>query len=158
MTRYFLGAFVRLWGRLFKGGINKEERGRLRSIAKATAPLHGDALPPEDVPLAAAWHEDDVDKASWTGEQRVVTTFTRKHLYRGPSQRQLDAMRARQRRPVEVFAADPLTAPLAGPLAPAVIATSVPVGQEPWRLESFTQGWTKADLARILADSKETSR
>lgn len=151
MTTYLLGAIVRLAHRLFKGGISKEERGRQRSIAKATAPLHGDVLPPEDVPLAAAWHEDVVDKASWTGEQAVVPTFTRKHLYRPPSQRQLDRMRARRAAPVEAFAKDPLSAPLAGPLAPAVIAQLVPVSPAPFQPEGPTGVFPSDWIAKVLA-------
>jgi hypothetical protein len=151
MTRYFLGAFVRLARRLFKGGISREERGRLRSIAKATAPLHGDALPPEDVPLAAAWHEDVVDKASWTGEQPVVPAFTRKHLYRPPTPRQLAAMRARIAEPAQRFAADPLGAPLAGPLVPAVIAQSVPVSPAPFQPEGPTGVFPSDWIAKVLA-------
>jgi hypothetical protein len=159
VTTYLLGAIVRLWGRLAKGGIDKWERGRARSIAAASAPLHGDALPPEDRKLVQAHHEIVVE---WrTAEQPVVSTVRRRHLYRPPSQRQLAAMRARRMAPVREFAADPLSAPLAGPLAPAVIAASVPVSPapQPWFLESFTTGWTKADVDRMVAQAKaEASR
>lgn len=156
MTTYLLGAIVRLYQRVFKGGVDKWERGRARSIAKASAPLHGDVLPPEDVPLADAWHVDVEEKASWTGEQRIVSPVRRRHLYRPPSQRQLAAMRARRLRPVQDFANDPLSAPLAGPLAPAVIAASVPVSPAPqaWFLESFTESWTAAEVARMVAAVK----
>jgi len=51
--------------------------------------------------------------------------------------------------PVQRFAADPLSAPLAGPLAPAVIAASVPVSPAPWALESFTTDiWKASDFSR----------
>jgi hypothetical protein len=153
MTRYFLGAFVRLWTRLAKGGIDKWERGRARSIAAASAPLHGEELPPEDQALADAHHEIVVE---WrTAEQPTVPAFTRKHLYRPPTPRQLAAMRARIAAPAQRFAADPLSAPLATELSPAV---ELPGPAPAWRLESFTESWTAADLARILANAKETAK
>jgi hypothetical protein len=158
MTHYLLGAVVRLFQRCFKGGIDKWERGRARSMAAASAPLHGEELPPEDLALVDAHHEIVVE---WrTAEQPAVTPVRRRHLYRPPSPRQLAAMRARHLKPVQEFAADPLTAPLAGPLVPAVIAASVPVSPapQPWFLESFTTGWTKAQLAEILAAQTEATR
>lgn len=154
MTRYLLGAVVRLYHRLFKGGIDKWERNRARSIAKASAPLHGVVLPPDEREHADAIHEHVVE---WrTAELPMVPTARRRHLYRPPSQRQLEAMRRRRLAPVRAFASDPLSAPLVGPLAPAVIAASVPVSPAPaaWLLESFTTGWSRADIARMVADAK----
>lgn len=149
MTTYLLGAIVRLAHRLFKGGISKEERGRARSIAAASAPLHGLPVAPEDRELVEAHHEIVVE---WrTAEQPVVPAFTRKHLYRPPSQRQLDRMRARLVAPAQRFAADPLSAPLAGPLAPAVIAQSVPVSPAPFQPEGPTGVFPSDWIAKVLA-------
>jgi hypothetical protein len=149
VTAYLLGAIVRLWQRATKGGISKLERHRARSIAKATSPLHADPLPPEDEAFVQAHHEIVVE---WrTAEQPVVSTVRRRHLYRPPSQRQLAAMRARRLKPVREFAADPLSAPLAGPLAPAVIAASVPVSPAPWHMEGptgvFSRDWIEKAMA-----------
>jgi len=156
MTTYLLGAIVRLWKHVTTGGISKLERRRARSIAKATTPLHAEALPPEDEAFVQAHHEIYVEYV--TAEQPAVSTVRRRHLYRPPSQRQLDRIRARRLKPVQDFRADPLSAPLAGPLAPAVIAASVPVSPAPWLLESFTQGWTKADVERMVAEAKAAAR
>lgn len=149
MTTYLLGAIVRLYQRLFKGGVDKWERGRARSIAAASAPLHGDVLPPDDQELVDAHHEIVVE---WrTAEQPVVSTVRRRHLYRPPSQRQLDRMRARQLAPRKAFEADPLSAPLAGPLAPAVIHASVPVSPAPFQLEGPTGVFPRDWIAQVMA-------
>jgi len=34
----------------------------------------------------------------------------------------------------------------------------VPVSPAPWLLESFTQGWTKADVERMVAEAKAAAR
>lgn len=154
MTTYLLGAVVRLWQHLTRGGISKLERGRARSMAAASAPLHDLPVPEADRELVQAHHEIVVE---WrTAEQPVVSQVRRRHVQRPPSRRQLDAMRARRLKPMQDFASDPLSAPLVGPLAPAVIAASVPVSPAPapWFLESFTTGWTKADVERMVADYK----
>lgn len=145
---YLLGAVVRLWRRLSKGGVDKWERGRARSIAAASAPLHGDALPVVDRELVDAHHEILVEFR--TDEQPAITPVRRRSTTRPPSQRQLDAIRARRLKPTQAFAADPLGAPLAGPLAPAVLLSSVSISEPPaWHLESFTTEWTTAKFAAL---------
>lgn len=150
MTMYLLGAVVRLWRRMFKGGIDRWERGRLRSIAAASAPLHGEVLPPVDRALVDAHHEILVE--SRTAEYPVLPQVRRRHVYRPPNARQAATIARRRAAPREAFEADPLSAPLAGPLAPAVVASSVRSFEpEPWHLESFTTGWTAAEFAALLA-------
>lgn len=152
MTRYILGAVVRLWLRIRTGGIDKWERGRARSIAKASAPLHGEELPAADLALVDAHHAIVVE---WrTAEQPVVSPVRRRHVYKPPSQQQLKRMRARTLKPVHDFAADPLSAPLAGPLAPAVIAASVPVSPAPWQMEGPTGMFPRDWIAKIIADAE----
>lgn len=129
------------------------ERGRARSIAAASAPLHS-------LPVAAADREHvdavhDMLVESRTDEQPIVTRVRRRSVQRPPSQRQLDVIRARRLKPRQDFAADPLSAPLAGPLAAPVLLSSVRSWEpEPWHLESFTQGWTSADIERLVAEAK----
>lgn len=106
MTTYLLGAIVRAWRRCTKGGIDKWERGRARSIAAASAPLHGEVLAPEDVELVEAHHEIVVEYR--TADQPVVPQpVRRRHVYKPPSPRQIAATE-------RAFAADPLYAPIPG--------------------------------------------
>lgn len=150
---YLLGAVVRLWRRMFKGGIDRWERGRLRSIAAASAPLHTTSFTPDDLFLVKGHHK--LVEQFRTAEQPIVTPVRRRSVQRPPSQRQLDVIRARRLKPRQDFAADPLSAPLAGPLAAPVLLSSVRSWEpEPWHLESFTQGWTSADIERLVAEAK----
>lgn len=150
MSTLLLGAVVRLWRRMSKGGINRWERGRARSIAAATAPLHGDILPPEEQALADAHHEIAVEFR--TGEQPVVRQVCRRAATRRPARWQ--RLLAARRRLVRA-AADPLRGPLTGPLAAPVVFSSVRSSEpEPWRLESFTDCWTAAAIAALVAAAK----
>lgn len=156
MATYLLGAIVRLWTRLAKGGIDKWERHRYRSIASASAPLHGEVLSPEDQELVAAHHEILIE---WrTAEQPVVPTVRRRHVYRPPSARQQARMRARALAPVQAFTDDPLTAPIPVPLAPAVIANSVPVSPAPWNPEGPSAVFSRDWINKILADHEAGTR
>lgn len=174
MTRYLLGAVVRLWHRATKGGIDRWERRRVRSMAKASAPLHGEKIPAADMPLIEAWREDVEDKASRTAELPIVHVVHRRHTHRRPVRWQRVAAR---RRTLRGFHADPLAAPVPAQhrveepvlfgawledwfrrpaaLGPASTPFPEPPAEpEPWDLESFTQGWTRDDIARMVADAK----
>lgn len=145
---YLLGAVVRLWRKLSKGGVDRWERGRARSIAAASAPLHGELLPAADRQLVDAQHAIVVE---WrTDEQPVVAPVRRRAVVRRPARWQLVA--AARREVAARRAADPLRGPLAGPLAPAVVLSSVRSAEPaPWHLESFTTEWTTAEFAALLA-------
>lgn len=155
MTRYLLGAVVRLWRRMFKGGIDRWERGRLRSIAAAGAPLHGEALPAADQELADAHHEIVTE---WrTTELPVLAPVRRRTVTRRPARWQQVA--ARRRLAAQHRAADPLTGPLTGPLAAPVVLSSMRSSEPPaWHLESFTESWTTAEFAALAERAKAGAR
>src|SRR5207249_1978149 len=88
MTMYLLGAVVRLWRRMARGGFRPAERRRQRSIA-ALAARHADAIPAADVALVDAHHELITE---WrTGEQRAVVPVRRRAVVRKPARWQLVA-------------------------------------------------------------------
>src|SRR5258705_547370 len=83
--------------RVRKGG-TKEERRRTRAIADATARRHGPLKNPEEQKLADEWQADTEEKRARTGEQplvRAAPPVRKRHVYRGPTARQLEAMRSR---------------------------------------------------------------
>jgi hypothetical protein len=146
MTHYLLGAVVRLAQRLFKGGISKEERGRQRSIAAATAPLHGVPLSPEDAELVAAHHEIVVEYR--TGEIPKIVDPPRRPTVREVARK----YRRRPKHSVKRHALpksrprDPLSDPLQGELEQTVMLPGPPPA---WHLESFTTDiWQAAQFRR----------
>jgi hypothetical protein len=149
VTTYMLGVVVRLWRRCTKGGVNRWERGRARSIAAATAPLHGDILPADEQALADAHHEIAVEFR--TGEQPVVRQVCRRRSTRRPTRWQLVA--AARRRLARAEAADPLRAPLDVPLERSVAAAGL-VEPPPWDFESFTREWKTGEFAAIVAAAR----
>lgn len=153
MARYFLGAFVRLAQRIFKGGISKEERGRQRSIAAASAPLHGLPVAPEDRELVEAHHEIVVEYR--TGELPKIVDTPRRPTVREVARKYRRPARHSAKRLPKKQVRDALNGPLPDELSPAVMLPGPPPALQ---LDSFTTGWTKAELDRILANAKETSR
>lgn len=161
--------------RVCKNG-TKEERRRAKAITDATARRH-EVLAPEEQKLADAWHEDIQDARARTDEYPVVPVVRKRHVYRPPSQRQLDAARARLLAPVRHFAADPLAAPIPGRHRfeePELFGGAVeewfarkaepafptlPAEPEPWLLGGFTDTWSVGDVARMVERAKaEASR
>lgn len=150
---YLLGAVVRLWRRACCGGVDRWERGRARSIAAASAPLHGDVLPPDEQALADAHHELATE---WrTGEQPVVRPVRRQVAVRRPARWQRVA--TARRRLAARAAADPLSAPIAVPLERPVFTAGL-VEPAPWDLESFTQQWETGEIARIVDEARAGAR
>jgi hypothetical protein len=137
----------------WRGRPSAEDRGRARSEA-AMAAAHHDALKPAEEQFAVDVHAFAVEWHA-TGEQPFVPQVKRKPrsiVRRYPLQRQ-----AARERVLAGFAtaraefrADPLTAPIPtlDRATPMLLDLAEP---EPWRLESFTTGWTRGQLAQILS-------
>lgn len=150
MTMYLIGALVRAWHRMSRGGLRPSERRRQRSIA-ALAARHADAIPAADVALVEAHHELIT---KWrTDEQPVIEPVRRRTVMRRPARWQRVAA-ARVAVALD-RAADPLRGPLRGPLAAPVVLSSVRFSEPaPWHLESFTTGWTRAEMDALVAEAK----
>jgi hypothetical protein len=89
------------------------ERGRRRSEAAMAAPAHDDTLTQPDRTHVEQVHA--VTDEMRTGELPLVAQFPpprRHHIYREPSQPQIERMRRRMQQPILAFEADPLAAPI----------------------------------------------
>jgi hypothetical protein len=148
------------------------ERERAKSEAAMAAPV-SDADEEAAAALVAYVVEIGTDELPL-----VQPAVRRRRVDKPPSPRQQAAIRARALAPVRAFAADPLAAPIPGQhraeeprlfdaeaerwFAPALAATptfpDLPAEPPAWHLESFTQGWTKADVARMVAEQKASAR
>jgi hypothetical protein len=149
------------------------ERERAKSEAAMAAPV-SEADLAEAAPLVAYVEEIG------TNELPIVRpAVRRRRVDKPPSARQQAAIRARALAPVHAFAADPLAAPIPGQHRaeePALFAAEaerwfapsldeaprlfpdLPAEPPAWHLESFTQGWTKADVDRMVAKAKAGAR
>jgi hypothetical protein len=135
-----------------------EDRHRGKSIAEMSAPAH-DVLKPAEQRFADEVHALTVEWQA-TGEQPFVPIVRRKPrrlVNRNVGRRQRAEHVIEQRRTMAAlerslaFELDPLCAPLTGQLAGASTYSSVrSLEPEAWRLESFTQGWSRSDLERRL--------
>lgn len=148
------------------------DRGRAKSEAKATAPVT-EADQVAAAPLVAFVAEIGTDELPI-----VRPPVRRHHTMRRPSRRQARAARLLAARS---FAASPLVAMVPDPrrlagaaefeaqklrwFAPAIEASARLIPDppaepkpDPWFLESFTQGWTKADVERMVAEAKAGAR
>jgi hypothetical protein len=130
-----------------------EDRHRGKSIAEMAAPAH-DLLKPAEQRFADEVHALTVEWQA-TGEQPFVPIVRRKPrsiVRRYPLQR--EAARERLLRGLATaraeFRADPLTAaiPTLDRATPMLLDLAEPVA---WRLESFTQGWSRSEFAAIVA-------
>jgi hypothetical protein len=134
-----------------RSGIDRWERGRRRSRAEMTAGRHR-PMSTVDVRWAA---EAEQAAEVWRTDEQPLVSVRRRHTYRPPTPRQLARMRARQTAPARAFAADPLTAPLAGPLAPSAVIPSMPhVEPAPFVSEGPTGVFDRQWIARILEESR----
>lgn len=136
--------------------LDREERNRLKSIAEMTA-RHAVPLSEKE----AAFVADHVAVAEkWTTTEHpiveavVIRPKARRVVRRNPLKRQ----QAEQRKRMQLatarleFDLDPLNAPLLAVDKPAPVLSSVRSFEpEPWHLESFTQGWTRAQIAELVA-------
>jgi len=85
------------------------ERSRAKSEAEMAA-AETDVLPEAEAGEAAALVGHFRELA--TDEQPIVPTVRKRHVYRGPTARQLEVMRRRLLAPIREFQADPLAAPI----------------------------------------------
>lgn len=148
------------------------ERGRSRSEAEMAA-VDTQVLTEADAGEAAALVTHFRELA--TDEQPLVQLVRRRAAYRGPVRWQRVAAR---RRELRGFTGDPLAAAIPGrhrveepvmfgesverwfapQLAAAPAYPQLPAPPEEWSLGGFTDQWTTADVARMVAEAKAAAR